>query len=51
METYGGCQKDVKNLIRPIANAHVQRKVIKYSVAMSRIQIRLSFAPMRGIVK
>mmetsp|Transcript_26676 Transcript_26676/g.66883 ORF Transcript_26676/g.66883 Transcript_26676/m.66883 type:complete len:93 (-) Transcript_26676:38-316(-) len=50
METYGGCHKDVKNLIRPIANAHVQRKAIKFPVTMSRIQARLSFALRRGIV-
>eukprot|EP00187_Rhodella_violacea_P008544 CAMPEP_0174887804 /NCGR_PEP_ID=MMETSP0167-20121228/3026_1 /TAXON_ID=38298 /ORGANISM="Rhodella maculata, Strain CCMP736" /LENGTH=133 /DNA_ID=CAMNT_0016124445 /DNA_START=138 /DNA_END=535 /DNA_ORIENTATION=+ len=28
METYGACHKEVKVLIRPIANAHVQRSAV-----------------------
>jgi len=51
METFGACHKEVKVLIRPIANAHVQRSAVKYSVAMGRLQTRLSCALRRAIVK
>jgi len=51
METYGACHKEVKALIRPIANAHVQRSAVKYSVAMGRLQTRLSCSLRRAIVK
>jgi len=40
-----------KRRISAIANAHVQRTAVKYSVAMNRIQTRLGFALRRGIVK